>query len=88
MAITHTNNINIMSIFVSEFPENNVLIQKLIVQIINNKAIITPAIILNFTEFIYLLSSDFTPPLNLIRSIKLHLTTEPLISCRCCYAFV
>jgi len=24
------------------------------------------------------------PPLNLIRSIKLHLTTEPPISCRCC----
>jgi len=26
------------------------------------------------------------PPLNLIRSTKLHLTTEPPISCRCCYA--
>jgi|LSQX01.3.fsa_nt_gb hypothetical protein len=25
------------------------------------------------------------PPLNLIRSTKLHLTTEPPISCRCCY---
>ena len=24
------------------------------------------------------------PPLNLIRSTKLHLTTEPPISCRCC----
>jgi len=28
------------------------------------------------------------PPLNLIRSTELHLTTEPLISCRCCYVFV
>jgi hypothetical protein len=28
------------------------------------------------------------PPLNLIRSTKLHLSTEPPISCRCCYAFV
>ena len=28
------------------------------------------------------------PPLNLMRSTKLHLTTEPPISCRCCYAFV
>jgi hypothetical protein len=26
------------------------------------------------------------PPLSLIRSTKLHLTTEPPISCRCCYA--
>src|SRR5690554_285829 len=26
------------------------------------------------------------PPLNLIRSTKLHLTTEPPISCRCCYS--
>jgi len=25
------------------------------------------------------------PLLNLIRSTKLHLTTEPPISCRCCY---
>ena len=25
------------------------------------------------------------PPLNLIRSTKLHLSTEPPISCRCCY---
>jgi len=25
------------------------------------------------------------PALNLIRSRKLHLTTEPPISCRCCY---
>ena len=25
------------------------------------------------------------PPLNLIRSTKLHLTTEPPIFCRCCY---
>ena len=25
------------------------------------------------------------PPKNLIRSTKLHLTTEPPISCRCCY---
>ena len=25
------------------------------------------------------------PPQNLIRSTKLHLTTEPPISCRCCY---
>ena len=25
------------------------------------------------------------PPLNLIRSTKLHLTTEPPISCSCCY---
>jgi len=28
------------------------------------------------------------PPQNLIRSTKLHLNTEPPISCRCCYAFV
>ena len=28
------------------------------------------------------------PPLNLNLSTKLHLTTEPPISCRCCYAFV
>jgi hypothetical protein len=27
------------------------------------------------------------PPLNLIRSAKLQLNTEPPISCRCCYAF-
>ena len=26
------------------------------------------------------------PPPNLIRSTKLHLTTEPPISCRCCYS--
>src|SRR5690554_4795762 len=26
------------------------------------------------------------PPLNLIRSTKLHLPIVPLISCRCCYA--
>jgi len=26
------------------------------------------------------------PPQNLIQSTKLHLTTELLISCRCCYA--
>jgi len=26
------------------------------------------------------------PALNLIRSTELHLTTEPPISCRCCYA--
>jgi len=25
------------------------------------------------------------PPLNLRRSTKLHLTTKPPISCRCCY---
>ena len=25
------------------------------------------------------------PPPNLLRSTKLHLTTEPTISCRCCY---
>ena len=28
------------------------------------------------------------PPLNLIRSTKLHLTTEPPIFCRCCYLLV
>jgi len=28
------------------------------------------------------------PPLNLIRSTKLHLTTEPPISCSCCYGLV
>jgi hypothetical protein len=28
------------------------------------------------------------PALHLIRSTKLHLATEPPISCRCCYAFV
>jgi len=28
------------------------------------------------------------PPQNLIRSTKLHLTTEPTISCRCCWALV
>ena len=28
------------------------------------------------------------PPLNLIRSTKLYLTTEPPISCRCCYKLV
>src|SRR5690554_67084 len=28
------------------------------------------------------------PPLNLIRSTKLHLTTEPPISCRCCYGLL
>jgi hypothetical protein len=27
------------------------------------------------------------PPLNLIRSTKLHLTTELPISCRCCYGY-
>jgi len=27
------------------------------------------------------------PAMNLIRSTKLHLTTEPPISCRCCYRF-
>jgi len=28
------------------------------------------------------------PPQNLIRSTKLHLTTEPPISCKCCYGLV
>ncbi|MFN6380381.1 MAG: hypothetical protein ACK4WD_13970, partial [Flavobacteriales bacterium] len=28
------------------------------------------------------------PALNLIRSTKLHLSTEPPISCRCCYRLV
>ena len=28
------------------------------------------------------------PPMNLIRSTKLQLTTEPPISCRCCYGLV
>ena len=27
---------------------------------------------------------NYLPPLNLIRSTKLYLTTEPQISCRCC----
>ncbi len=31
-------------------------------------------------------AQNFLPPLNLIRSTKLHLTTEPPISCRCCYS--
>ncbi|MBC7411859.1 MAG: IS30 family transposase [Bacteroidia bacterium] len=32
-------------------------------------------------------AQNYLPALNLIRSTKLHLTTEPPISCRCCYAF-
>jgi len=31
-------------------------------------------------------AQNFLPALNLIRSTKLHLTTEPPISCSCCYA--
>ena len=56
--------------------------RKLVIE--TRKAVFSQPDVLQLQEVGDFGDENCLPPLNLIRSTKLHLTTEPPISCRCC----
>ena len=56
--------------------------------LMNNAGFMTQSDVLQLQEVGDFEALNCLSPLNLIRSTKLHLTSEPPISCRCCYKLV